>query len=312
MLSVVMAVHNGSRTLPLTLGTFEGLHLPDTGVEFIVVDNASTDDTAAILQSFQNTIPLRLLHEPVPGRSRALNRGVAVAQGDLVIFTDDDVLPDSQWLLAFRDAARTHPDVDIFGGQVRHYWQKTPPRWLKRLAAEGLSYGGTPEDQPAGPADPKDVKGANLAVRRRVFDSITLREDVGYGASGEMIAGDETDFVRRAREAGHKAWFIPEARLRHIVRPHEVALKPVLRRYFRIGRGMAAINPASHPKNPHRLFGYPRHLYRAIPTRTLKAIMQLLKLDTYKFAKGLIHISMMVGHAYQVKAMGNEGRKLKT
>ena len=299
MISVVMATRNGEKVLPLTLESLCQVAIPDGGVEFVIVDNGSDDRTARVLDEFRPRLPMQILSEPTPGRAPALNAGIRKAAGDLIVITDDDVMPDRAWLQAYAKAAADHEDVGLFAGQVRHHWQKSPPRWLERLAEEGLSYGGTSLEQPEGPISPNLIKGANFAVRRHLFDDYQISEDLGYGAHGDMVPGDESDFARRAVEDGHSIWFLPDAKLRHIVRPHEVAVWPVLRRYFRIGRGAAALDPGVFDKGLPRLFGYPRYLFRTVPVEIGKALKHALGGDLYSCMKTMIFVAMTVGQAYQ-------------
>ena len=62
--------------------------------ELIVIDNGSTDETAAIAKKFG----ARVEHEPVRGRSRARNRGIQVAAGEMLLFLDADCRPSPNWL----------------------------------------------------------------------------------------------------------------------------------------------------------------------------------------------------------------------
>ena len=67
--------------------------------EVVVVDNAPTsNDTAVVVSELQGRIPVRRVVEPVPGLSRARNRGLHEAKGSIVAFVDDDEIPDSYWL----------------------------------------------------------------------------------------------------------------------------------------------------------------------------------------------------------------------
>lgn len=100
MISVILTSHNGESTLPLTLDALGKLLRPGDGVEFIAVDNASTDHTPNLLREAQDSLPLTVLSEPRPGKSFALNHALRHARGDLVVFTDDDVIPHAEWLEA--------------------------------------------------------------------------------------------------------------------------------------------------------------------------------------------------------------------
>ena len=137
MISVILASHNGTGTLPLTLEALTAVRLPEEGVEVIAVDNASDDGTRELLEAYSDRLPLRVISEPRRGKSFALNRGLDEAEGDLVVFMDDDILPDPQWLDAFARAAAAYPRVGLFAGQVRHHWQKEPPAWLRRSFRRG-------------------------------------------------------------------------------------------------------------------------------------------------------------------------------
>ncbi|RME62528.1 MAG: glycosyltransferase family 2 protein, partial [Alphaproteobacteria bacterium] len=156
-----MATYNGARTLPLTLDSFCALQPPPGGFEVIVVDNGSRDATPAILQHYRARLPLKILHEPRPGKSCAVNRGFREAAGDLILLTDDDVIAAPDWLLAYARAAAAMPTVALFAGQVRHHWCKTPPAWLECLARDGNAFAGTPVNRPAGPIEATAVKGPN-------------------------------------------------------------------------------------------------------------------------------------------------------
>ncbi|MGC2662269.1 MAG: glycosyltransferase [Bryobacteraceae bacterium] len=97
-ISVVVSTYNRSKTLA---GTIRGLLLQQGSATFelIVVDNNSTDDTAAVVDSFVKQSPLvRYVFEPKQGVSYGRNAGIDAAQSGLLLFTDDDVTPDPRWV----------------------------------------------------------------------------------------------------------------------------------------------------------------------------------------------------------------------
>lgn len=314
MISVVVPTHNGMSTLPLAMEAFKGVGPPDDGVEFILVDNASSDGTRGFLDQYLHALPLTVLSEPRKGKSFALNKAIGAAKGELIVFADDDVLPEAQWLVAFSQAAAAYPDVDLFAGQVRHFWQKPPPRWLRRLAAEGRSYGGTPINQPEGPVNAVFFKGGNFMVRRRIIESRKFSERPGINFAGDAASagGEDTAFVQEALSAGHKAHYVPAARVKHIVRPHQVGIYPVFRRYLRIGRSMALSNRERFDPGGARLLGFPRYLFRTVPRDVLRALRYWLSGNTYAAADQLIGVAMTCGRAQQwrdeVSAIGRAGR----
>src|ERR1700733_8012236 len=92
-LTVLFATRNGEHVLPRTLGGYRRLSAPAVGWKIVVVDNGSTDATPAIIQSFARDLPLQTLRQPVAGKSRALNTGLAAVEGRLLVLTDDDAIP---------------------------------------------------------------------------------------------------------------------------------------------------------------------------------------------------------------------------
>ncbi len=63
-------------------------------------------------------LQIHYVREDRPGKSRALNAALRIAQGKLMVFTDDDVVPQPDWLSQLYSAAQRYPDVNIFGGQI--------------------------------------------------------------------------------------------------------------------------------------------------------------------------------------------------
>src|SRR5271155_3947275 len=69
-------------------------------VEVLVVNNGSTDDTASVLEDFAAEWPvLRMVDDPVPGKSGVLNRTLGLVKGRVVVFTDDDVHVPESWIV---------------------------------------------------------------------------------------------------------------------------------------------------------------------------------------------------------------------
>ena len=139
-ISVIIATRNRAdslrRLLPRLLEQSPGL-----AWELVVVHNGSTDDTAEVLAGMAGK--LRTVVEPLPGKSRALNRAMAAARGELLVFTDDDVEPDRAWLDEIAAAARRHPEVDCFGGRI-NIDATHVPGWVLRSRLRQLLTRGAP------------------------------------------------------------------------------------------------------------------------------------------------------------------------
>lgn len=243
-LVAIFATHNGAETLRPMLDGYAQLDDPGIPWRLIAVDNASTDDTPEVLREAATRLPIDIVAEPGMGKNRALNSGLAQLEPDesFVVFTDDDAIPDRDFLIAWRRIARTRPE-DLFAGRVTPRFPTPPPRWLAGLSdhfPELYAQNARAEDGPIG-AD--EIYGPNMAVRRRIFDE-GARFDEGIGPNGDIAfypIGSETEFcVRVARTLGARAWFAHAPNVSHIVRPWQMTPDFVDARAYRHGLGVAA------------------------------------------------------------------------
>lgn len=307
MISIIIATFNGEFVLPKMLQALCLLKIPCQGVEFIIIDNASTDATAKILAEYTDKLPLKVLYEARQGKAFAIHNGIESAKGDLIIFSDDDVIPDKNWLVAYEQAAKQKLDYSVFLGQIRPYWTKQVPDWLTRLTDEGKMGGCTSITLKSGPSDYNYAKGANFAVRKKVLDEISFREDL-WVAGANNVGGEDTDFVKKASLSGFKVWFESDACLQHIIRPNEVTLVGIWQRYFRIGRSMSAVSDTKNEKvfNGPKLFGYPRWFLFNTLKQCIKLVILSLTFKPYAFAIKMINLAMSCGQQYQLKSMAKK------
>lgn len=206
MFSVVVCTHNGGRHMSDCLSAIKDLDYPN--YEVIVVDDGSTDDTAAIVAGFDGVRMIRLDHA---GLSAARNEGARDATGEIIAYTDDDCEPDAAWLkwLAY---AMTTQGWDACGGP------NLPPRPSSRCGAmKGDDLGevvvasapGAPSHVLLDDCEAEHLPGCNLAVRAEAFQKLG-GFDVSY-----RVAGDDVDFCWRLSEAGFRMGFCGAAFVWH-------------------------------------------------------------------------------------------------
>jgi glycosyltransferase involved in cell wall biosynthesis len=240
-ISIIMASFHGARSLPRCFAALRAQQSTGAAIEYIFVDNASTDETAALMQEFTETMGGATLHEPRKGKTFALNTALKHVQGDLIIFIDDDILPDEAWLQAYLDAAATQPEAALFAGALRPDWPARPSEWQLSLADSGRSFGCTPVGKPAGACAPQTVKGGNFAVRRSAIGDISFDEGASnLGDRPGAAGGQDTRFASEIARNGGEITYVPSASAKHIVKSHETSIGAIITRYRRIGRGSAA------------------------------------------------------------------------
>jgi glycosyltransferase involved in cell wall biosynthesis len=113
-LSVVIPTFNSAGTISHTLLSILSNDFPKGLYEVIVVDNGSQDNTVEIVKRF----PVRLYSCPKRGQGPARNKGINQTIGNIVCFTDSDVIAPSDWLQKISDFFKKHPDADAVGGRV--------------------------------------------------------------------------------------------------------------------------------------------------------------------------------------------------
>lgn len=240
--AVLLATHDRARSLAATL---ESLACQDADVadwRVLAVDNTSTDETPSVLARFERDprLALEALYEPREGKARALNRALAHAEADLIVFIDDDTTLDGGWLQAYVEATARWPDHAIFGGPIVPVFPDDAPDWVRdeRYVRQSPMFAhyapredeGLTTDMPLGP---------NMAIRRMAIGNHRFDERLGPGGDNDLM-GDETEFVLRLTRLGHCPYvFVPAARAEHRVRPEQLTVAAVWRRAYLWGRSMA-------------------------------------------------------------------------
>jgi GT2 family glycosyltransferase len=235
-ISVVIPVRNGAASLPALLASLRAQTLASERFEVVVVDNASSDATAAVARAAGATV----LAEPVPNRSHARNRGVAAARADRIAFTDADCVASEDWLEALLACRCKAPlvagPVEVTTRHAPNAVERLEARW--RFAQEHWVRQGW-------------AATANLCVERAALDAVD-----GFDPAYRH-AGEDPDFCVRARSAGFSLGWCSGAVVRHAA---ESSIAPVLRRAFRHGYGA---NQALHRVGTgHRAWADPLPAFR--------------------------------------------------
>ena len=254
MLTVLMATRNRSRILRDVLEAFCHLERPSSGWKLVVIDNGSMDQTSEVIASFTNRLPLQSACEPNPGKNSALNTGLALVEGDLTVFTDDDVFPHADWLVQLRKVADTQIKHSMFGGKIVPRWEEPPPPWVQWLqeglrpgsvgwADQAIVYTLTDPSLTEGPIAPYLIFGPNMAIRTSVFQS-GARLDSSIGPRGSSYPmGSETELVNRLSREGHTGWYAARAVVEHFIRKGQLNKAWVMQRAINFGRGQFHLNP---------------------------------------------------------------------
>lgn len=260
-ITVAICTWNRAELLDQTLLQMQRLQIPDGLTwELLVVNNCCTDHTDEVIRKHQNSLPIKRLFEKQPGLSHARNSAVAAAEGELLIWTDDDVLVDEKWLEAYSLAAAEFSQHSFFGGPIEPWFEGTPPEWLNKIldqvstAYAVIDYG----DEEFDFSSRYLPFGANFAVRTELLKAASF--DVSLGRVGtSMVSGEETSLLQCLLKNGHTGHYLPAARVRHFI-PQSRQNLLYLRSYY-AGHGVQ-LRRKSDGQVPH-LLGKPRWIWKA-------------------------------------------------
>jgi GT2 family glycosyltransferase len=216
-LSVIVATRNRAPHLGPCLDSiaaaFERSALFDDA-EIVIADNGSTDETPNVLKAWAaaNTARLVPVAEPRPGKSRALNRAIEAASGELLAFTDDDcrLLPEYVNDLLRHDAADA--ELVLRGGRIELGDPTDLPLTINTAPTRGrwsLAMNSARHNALTG-----KINGCNMMMRRALIERIGgFDEDFGPGS--KIASGDDTEFVYRAYTAGVPIEYVPDMAVAH-------------------------------------------------------------------------------------------------
>ena len=237
-ISVILCTFNRCHLLPEALGSVAASNMP-SGItwEVLVVDNNSTDQTREVVEAFSRHHPgrFRYLFEPRPGKSYALNAGIAAAKGDALAFMDDDVTVVPDWLWNLVVPLREGGFAGT-GGRIVPRWATVPPSWLPNegwasagplVSFDRGAEGHTLEESPFG---------TNMAYLRRAFVQYGgFRVDLGPCPYNE-IRNEDSEFARRLLQARERLYYVPSAVVYHPVTEDRLTKKYFLTWWFDKGR----------------------------------------------------------------------------
>ena len=224
MVSFIICTYNRAEYLGISLDALRR-SAQGSGCEILVIDNASTDDTASICRERTD---IKYYLEERQGLSYARNAGIAVAGGEWLVFLDDDAIVEEEYVQNLLSALEKYPSMDAFGGRIEPRFEAEPPRWLGRWSrswVSALDMGDKVLPFKGG----KYPVGANMGVRRSVVD-IVGGFDVDLGRKGSnMSGGEEKDFFLRLAACGYRILYLPSVCVEHIIPQGRTTLEYVER-----------------------------------------------------------------------------------
>lgn len=312
-LTLAIATWNRASLLAETLASLAMLRIPEAVTwDILVCDNNSTDHTKQVVDDAKTAatqLPLDKAHalpyvgprraeltylfEPTQGKSHALNRILREARGEWVLFLDDDVIVDANWLAAYVDAIAKHPKAAVLGGAVlpRLYKPATPKQsFLIEHYPGAFGILNVPRETPIG--DPQPTPGgANMAVKRDI--ALELGFDTTRGMfPGGRIAGEDMMMALRIIRQGHEGWLLPDAKVLHHTPENDLTSRRLFRWQAGIGRMWAAERGRPTPGK----FGIAWWAWRELFRRWRRMIIRWRPWPSRSYYDALVEVAQYRGY----------------
>lgn len=201
--SVIIPVFNDSKRLIICLESLERQTYPKHLYEIIVVDNASEEDIKSVTVKFPQ---VKFCHESQPGSYAARNRGISVAKGEIIAFTDSDCIPSSDWIEQGVKTILSIPNCGLVVGRINLFFQNpdkpTPVEIFDKI--QYLQQEKTLNTQHFGAT-------ANVFTFKFIFDNVGLFDS-------NLKSGGDRQWGERVFASGYKQVYTDEACVDHPAR----------------------------------------------------------------------------------------------
>jgi GT2 family glycosyltransferase len=269
-LSIIICTFNRAQAVLKILEELDTQFLNQPSSEacqILVIDNNSSDSTCQDIKNFQTVkkslVQIDYILEPVQGSSSARNRGIKEAQGELLVFLDDDINLDKDWLLEVLKISAPEKKSFVAGARVKPHWGLDLPSWLSLTPPFEIigscfpahDFGDSPQKYPFkfGSRLIQNPISACFIATSDVFTRFgNFREDLGIHGS-QRGACEDTEFFWRVLAGGIEIHYLPSITVIHPIPPRRMTQKFILDWYELLGKTLSYLisNKLTH-LNPDR------------------------------------------------------------
>jgi GT2 family glycosyltransferase len=253
--SVVVPTYDRHETLEQCVRGLAEQTWPRDRFEVLVVDDGSATPPRHIVERYAGVLDIRLVEAEHGGPAAARNHGAFAARGTHVVFTDDDCIPDREWLSALTATVCAHPEHAV-GGAVINALPANVYSTASQILIEFLY-----EYFNGNIADGRFFVTSNL-----VFPADAFRAMRGFDVTFPLAAAEDRDMCDRWRDAGGRIEYCASAVVRHA---HALTLGSFLAQHFNYGRGAHHLHRARARRGIPGLAIEPPRFYARLATYPL-------------------------------------------
>jgi glycosyltransferase involved in cell wall biosynthesis len=300
-LSVIIPTRNRADLLSTTLDSLFNQTFDNNIFEIIVCDNNSTDNTKNVCEQFQTRIKNFKYYRTIrSGLHVGRHCGLKHAQGDVLVFIDDDIEADANWLSAIYQVFTNYADVVLLGGKNLPKYEAAPPFWIEQMwnniDSKGNRILGDLSLIDLGDSEreisPFYVFGCNFSIRKDILINAGGFHPDGMPFELIKFRGDGESYISQyIKYSNLKAYYHPEASVYHWVSKDRMTFD-----YFYKRRYLQGISDAYTELRKNKL----------IKTKENLSFLKRIK----------YHLSIILGYAQlreikKLKELANENEFIK-
>ena len=222
--SVIICCHNGATRLPKTLAHLMVQEPPMVPWEVLLIDNASTDRSAAASSCWQNgSAPLRVIDESRPGVRYARERGLAEAKYEFLGFVDDDNWVARDWVRAAYDIISSDPMSGCRWQHSNTCVRSLPPAWFEKFHPIYAVLTDRNLEQIQRPI--QDLPTSGLCVCKAAWEKL-IQDGFRFQLTGrlgkKLLGGEDAELTMALRLSGWKLRIDQRLRLQHFMPSHRL------------------------------------------------------------------------------------------
>ena len=239
--TVAICTFNGSSRLPQVLDRLRSQEdTEDFRWQIVVVDNNSIDDTAQVVQRYQQQwpakFPLYYLFEPRQGIAYARRRVVQDVETPWIGFLDDDNWPAQNWVAEAYRFRQSHSHVGAYGSQLHPYYEGLPPRGMNYIACF-LGIFEHPNSFRYPPHKWRFPAGAGLVIRRQAWLQYVPEQPRLRGVCRRTLTakGEDVETLSYLNRAGWEIWHNPDMHLTHYIPRYRLKAEYLMKVFQGVG-----------------------------------------------------------------------------
>lgn len=223
--SFITCTYNRDKYIGQTLQSVCDQKYPDNNYEIIVIDNNSTDNTASICEEFRAEYPnknFRYFKEMNQGLSFALNRGIKEAQGEYLIFVDDDETIIPEHLERVDNHLKIYPEAVLCGTPVIPVYEIPEPKWMSRFT-QRLIGGYFDQGKEVKILEAKNYPGTGHTIIKKELYERYGNYNTELGRKGtSLIGAEDKDMFNRLKNNNIVCYYLPDIPIYHHIPPNKM------------------------------------------------------------------------------------------